>query len=103
MRLVPATALALLLSAGPALAHSAGRGFVMLLPTGYVIWGGALAVLVSFAAVSMRPLHRLHSAAKETVEDGGRLRHAVSLASAAVILFRRRTSCRLACGRYGGW
>ena len=87
MRLVPATALALLLSAGPALAHSAGRGFVMLLPTGYVIWGGALAVLVSFAAVSMRPLHRLHSAAKETVEDGGRLRHAVSLASAAVILF----------------
>ncbi|MEI7598077.1 MAG: hypothetical protein WCJ41_02025 [Aestuariivirga sp.] len=39
----------------PAFAHAAGRGFVMLLPTGWVIAGGALAVLVSFAAVSLLP------------------------------------------------
>ena len=39
----------------PAFAHAAGRGFVMLLPTGWVIAGGALAVLVSFGAVSLLP------------------------------------------------
>lgn len=51
-------ALAFLMVAGlasPAFAHAAGRGFVMLLPTGWVIAGGALAVLVSFLAVSMLP------------------------------------------------
>lgn len=39
----------------PAFAHAAGRGFVMLLPTGWVIAGGALAVLVTFIAVSLLP------------------------------------------------
>lgn len=39
----------------PAFAHAAGRGFVMLLPTGWVIAGGAAAVLVSFIAVSLLP------------------------------------------------
>ena len=39
----------------PAFAHAAGRGFVMLLPTGYVIAGGAAAVLVSFLAVWALP------------------------------------------------
>lgn len=87
MRLVPATALALLLSAGPVLAHASGRGFVMLLPTGYVIWGGALAVLVSFAAVSLLPAGGPHAPARAPAEEGGPWRHAVSLASAAVILF----------------
>jgi len=46
---------ALCLLAAPAFAHAAGRGFVMLLPTGWVIAGGALAVLASFAAVSLLP------------------------------------------------
>ena len=46
---------ALCLLTAPAFAHAAGRGFVMLLPTGWVIAGGALAVLVSFAAVSLLP------------------------------------------------
>lgn len=46
---------ALLLLTAPAFAHAAGRGFVMLLPTGWVIAGGALAVLVSFLAVSLLP------------------------------------------------
>lgn len=41
--------------AAPAFAHAAGRGFVMLLPTGYVIAGGAAAVLVSFLAVWALP------------------------------------------------
>jgi len=46
---------ALCLHSTVAYAHAAGRGFVMLLPTGWVIAGGALAVLVSFAAVSLLP------------------------------------------------
>mgnify|MGYP006272096019 CR=1 FL=1 len=46
---------ALLLLTAPAFAHAAGRGFVMLLPTGWVIAGGALAVLASFLAVSLLP------------------------------------------------
>ena len=45
----------LVAGAGPALAHASGRGFVMLLPTNYVIAGGALAVLASFIAVSLLP------------------------------------------------
>ena len=46
---------ALAMLTAPAFAHAAGRGFVMLLPTGWVIAGGALAVFVSFAAVSLLP------------------------------------------------
>lgn len=46
---------ALLLLTVPAFAHAAGRGFVMLLPTGWVMAGGAAAVLVSFMAVSLLP------------------------------------------------
>lgn len=39
----------------PAFAHASGRGFIMMLPVGYVIFGGALAVLVSFVALSLLP------------------------------------------------
>ncbi|MCA3561544.1 MAG: hypothetical protein IOC82_11010 [Aestuariivirga sp.] len=53
-RLVLALA-ALCLFTLPAFAHAAGRGFVMLLPTGWVIAGGAAAVLVSFIAVTLLP------------------------------------------------
>lgn len=87
MRFILASILALLLSAGPALAHASGRGFVMLLPTDYVIWGGALAVLVSFLAVSLLPSRGPHMAAKDTAEEGGLSQLIVSLASAAVIGF----------------
>lgn len=83
MRFILASVLALLLSAGPALAHASGRGFVMLLPTDYVIWGGALAVLVSFIAVSLLPPRGVHVTLKEDV--GGTWIHITSLASAAVI------------------
>ncbi|MFM8747708.1 MAG: hypothetical protein ACKOED_13745 [Aestuariivirga sp.] len=53
MRLIALVAVMTALGAGPAFAHAAGRGFVMLLPTGYVVAGGALAVLVSFIALSL--------------------------------------------------
>jgi hypothetical protein len=51
-------ALAVLLAAvlpAPALAHTAERGFVMLLPTGYYLTGGALAVALSFTALALAP------------------------------------------------
>ncbi len=52
-----AVALAVLAIAAPqtALAHGAERGFVLLLPTGYYLAGGALAVAASFLLVSLVP------------------------------------------------
>jgi hypothetical protein len=55
MRLIVLAAAMSALGASPAFAHASGRGFVMLLPTGYVTLGGALAVLVSFIALSLLP------------------------------------------------
>ncbi|WP_395685360.1 hypothetical protein [Aestuariivirga sp.] len=51
----------LALAASPAFAHASGRGFVMLLPTGYVAAGGTLAVLVSFLALAALPGRWLRS------------------------------------------
>jgi hypothetical protein len=74
--------------AGPAMAHASGRGFVMLLPTNYVIWGGALVVLASFIAVSLLP-HR--APAKQMAEHlapaPSGLHVAVSLLGALAIGF----------------
>lgn len=53
MRLIVLAALAL--GAIPALAHTSGRGFVMLLPTGLYILGGAAAVALSFAIMAIFP------------------------------------------------
>jgi hypothetical protein len=53
---------ATLLSASPAFAHAGDGGFVLLLPTGYYLAGGAFAVALSFAilaAVPPGPLARL--------------------------------------------
>lgn len=50
----PATALAVLLPT-PAFAHASDRGHVLLLPTGYYIAGGALAVAVSFLVLALLP------------------------------------------------
>ena len=47
------TLLLLVSSTAPALAHSAQRGFVLLLPANYVIFGGALTVLAWFLIVSL--------------------------------------------------
>lgn len=44
-----------LLSTSPALAHVSDRGFVMLLPTGHYLAGGALAVAASFLALILLP------------------------------------------------
>ena len=49
-----ATALASLLPT-PAFAHASDRGHVLLLPTGYYIAGGALAVAVSFLVLALLP------------------------------------------------
>ena len=49
-----ATALAALLPT-PAFSHASDRGHVLLLPTGYYIAGGALAVAVSFLVLAMLP------------------------------------------------
>ena len=51
----------LLCGGGEALAHAADRGHVLLMPTGYYLWGGAAAVAVSFlvlAVVRPAPLAR---------------------------------------------
>ncbi|HWA37469.1 MAG TPA: hypothetical protein VG873_06355 [Burkholderiales bacterium] len=42
-------------AAAPALAHTGERGFVMLLPTGLYLTGGALAVLLSFVVMGLLP------------------------------------------------
>lgn len=47
--------LGLCLLTSPVFAHASGRGFIMMLPVGYVIFGGALAVLISFVALSLLP------------------------------------------------
>lgn len=76
----------LLAGVSPALAHASGRGFVMLLPTNYVIWGGALAVLISFVAVALLPPfhgNKLPAAEADGQPPGTAI--ALSLLSAALI------------------
>ena len=46
-------------SAPPALAHTSERGFILLLPTGYYLLGGALAVAASFLILLAIPADRL--------------------------------------------
>jgi hypothetical protein len=46
-------------SASPALAHTSERGFILLLPTGYYLLGGALAVAASFVILLAIPAERL--------------------------------------------
>lgn len=87
MQRILASTLLLLLGTGPALAHASGRGFVLLLPTGYVIFGGALAVLASFIAVSLLP-HRAAAVPVAGAErQGSRLAVFTSLAAAAALVF----------------
>jgi hypothetical protein len=53
-------ALAIALAASPpVLAHTGERGFVMLLPTGLYITGGALAVVLSFVVMAFLPTIRI--------------------------------------------
>lgn len=52
---LPLSCALLAVSAAPAFAHAADRGFVMLLPTGHYMVGGALAVAASFVILAMVP------------------------------------------------
>lgn len=85
MRRLPPSLLLLAVSASPALAHSAGRGFVLLLPVSYVIAGGALAVLASFVIVPVLPRPRPKLMAPAT-RRASRVAHFTSLASAAILV-----------------
>lgn len=84
MRLILLAAIMAALGATPALAHASGRGFVMLLPTGYVTAGGALAVLVSFIALSLLPPRSLRDPVMGEAEQPafGRI---LSLISAVIL------------------
>jgi hypothetical protein len=60
-----------------ALAHASDRGFVLLLPTGYYLTGGALAVAASFLALTLIPSGALERIARRrawlfTIADGFR-------------------------------
>lgn len=50
-----AASVAFLSAAAPAHAHVSDRGFVMLLPTGHYLAGGAIAVAASFAVLALMP------------------------------------------------
>lgn len=74
----------LVASASEALAHASDRGHVLLLPTGYYLTGGAIAVAASFLALTVLPpglLDRLaaHRIPLSRMGAGGRI--TVSLAS----------------------
>ncbi|GLS30034.1 hypothetical protein SAMN04488498_104260 [Mesorhizobium albiziae] len=69
---------------GNALAHASDRGHVLLLPTGYYLTGGAIAVAASFLALTVVPptlLDRLASQRLHLFRVGTGLRPLVSLAS----------------------
>ncbi len=88
MRFAAALAVVALATAAPASAHSSARGFVLLLPTGLVIMGGALAVLATFAIVSVLPdryFETLTAARKKLGEAPAKLTVAVSLASLVIL------------------
>lgn len=67
-----------LLPTSPAFAHASERGHVLLLPTGYYVVGGAVAVAVSFLVLAALPPRLLERAAAlrlslGSVGDGARL------------------------------
>jgi hypothetical protein len=70
LRLVLAFASALL-SANPAFAHASERGHVLLLPTGYYVVGGAMAVAASFLVLAVLPPNLLGRAAALRLPLGG--------------------------------
>lgn len=63
-RLAFAAAAALVLQPQAAHAHAAERGFVLLLPTDYYLFGGGLAVAISFLALALLPPAPLLAAAR---------------------------------------
>ncbi|MGN6466845.1 MAG: hypothetical protein ACTHLP_15330 [Rhizobiaceae bacterium] len=61
---VASTGAMALLYVSPAFAHAGDSGFVLLLPTGYYLAGGPLAVALSFAVLAVVPPHALAGLAK---------------------------------------
>ena len=51
--------------AAPALAHTSGRGLIMLLPTNYYVFGGASAVLASILLMALLPGRAIGGAGRE--------------------------------------
>jgi hypothetical protein len=85
---MPRLALFLGLTAAPllALAHAGERGFIMLLPTGLYIAGGALAVLLSFVVIALLPSRFFSSlAAKAYPQEETRAPLWPSIVSMAVL------------------
>ena len=75
-------------TAGEALAHASDRGHVLLLPTGYYLTGGAVAVAASFLALTVLPPNRLDRLTAQRVvlfRVGIGLRAFTSLASFLVL------------------
>ncbi len=86
-----AASAAAMLAAGtsPALAHAADRGHVLLLPTGYYLWGGAAAVALSFLLIGFAPASWLDSLFRKRlriVALPSRLRLAASAFSFVLLL-----------------
>jgi hypothetical protein len=79
--------------AAPALAHTGERGFVMLLPTGLYITGGALAVALSFAVMALIPLGKLQAPQARAAEKEN--------SKAASFLSFVLLALLLACGWFG--
>lgn len=83
---------AFLAAPGEAAAHAADRGFVMLLPTGYYLAGGAVAVALSFVVLALVPAGPVDRLARRRLSvaeigSGERWRMATSLASLAFLAF----------------
>lgn len=69
-RAVPALAAAGAVAPTAALAHASERGYVLLLPTGYYVTGGALAVAASFMVLALLPSGWLEKAARQRIRLG---------------------------------
>jgi hypothetical protein len=67
---IPAAAVIVALSTLAAFAHAADRGFVMLLPTGHYLVGGALAVVASFTVLALIPAGPLDRLARWSMRLG---------------------------------
>ncbi len=88
-QLAVAVAAFLMAGASEAVAHAADRGFVMLLPTGYYLVGGATAVALSFVVLAIlpaEPLERLLSRKLRIAPRPIDGRVVTSLVSFAIIL-----------------
>ncbi len=84
-----ATGIFVLAAAGPAAAHVAQQGFVLLLPTGLYITAGVAAVALTVVLLALLPAdlsHRLFAPLALLRATGGRIADATSLAMLALLV-----------------